>query len=201
MRDGLEMDIKRLCVYCGSNSGTLPEYKAEAGKLGRLMVKNGIELVYGGGNVGLMGHIADTVLNAGGKVNGVIPKALMEKEVGHMGLTNLILVDSMHERKAKMAELSDGFIAMPGGFGTFEEIFEVLTWAQLGMHSKPCALLNVEGYYAKLAEFLDQSMEHKFVKKENREMLMIEEDPELLLEKMKIYKAPSVQKWIKAETT
>lgn len=195
------MDIKRLCVYCGSNSGTLPEYKVGAEKLGHLLVKNGIELVYGGGNVGLMGHIADTVLNAGGKVNGVIPKFLMEKEVGHMEVTNLILVDSMHERKAKMAELSDGFIAMPGGFGTFEEIFEVLTWAQLGMHSKPCALLNIKGYYAKLAEFLDQAMDRQFVKKENREMLLMEEDPEILIEKMKIYKAPYVQKWIKPETT
>lgn len=194
---GQKMEIKRICVYCGSNSGDLPEFKTEAEKLGKRLAKQNIELVYGGGNVGLMGHIADTVLDAGGIVNGVIPKSLMEKEVGHMGLTNLILVDSMHERKARMAELADGFIAMPGGFGTFEEIFEVLTWAQLGMHSKPCALFNAANYYEKLAEFLDLTVARKFVKEKNREMLIIEKDPDVLLQKMHSYDAPKVQKWIR----
>lgn len=195
------MTIRRLCVYCGSNAGDLSAYQFGAKKLGLCLAEHGIELVYGGGNVGLMGHIADTVLKAGGKVTGVIPKALMEKEVGHMGLTHLILVESMHERKAKMESLSDGFIAMPGGFGTFEEIFEVLTWAQLGMHKKPCALLNVAGYYDQLISFLDQSMNHQFVTAENRNMLLVEKDPALLLEKIKGYQAPNSPKWIQAETT
>ncbi|MBB6521283.1 TIGR00730 family Rossman fold protein [Pseudoteredinibacter isoporae] len=188
--------MKKICVYCGSNPGKSPEYIEAARTLARELVKHNIGLVYGGASVGIMGEIADTVLESGGEVIGVIPQALVEKEVSHHGLTELKVVNSMHERKSMMAEISDGFIALPGGLGTLEEIFEVLTWSQLGFHQKPCALLNAKQYYSKLAEFLDHAVEQAFIKATHREMLMVEEDPIALLHTMLAYKHPTVDKWI-----
>ncbi|TDG12589.1 TIGR00730 family Rossman fold protein [Seongchinamella unica] len=188
--------MKRICVYCGSSPGRKPEYLAAARDLARAMVARGIDLVYGGGSVGIMGGIADAVLEAGGQVIGVIPRALAEREVSHRGVTDLRVVESMHERKALMAELSDGFVAMPGGFGTIEELLEVLTWSQLGFHQKPCAILNVEGYFDRLIQFLDHSVEQQFVKPVHRSMLLVEEDAQRLLSLMASYEHPVVDKWI-----
>jgi len=158
-------------------------------------------LVYGGASVGVMGAVADGVLERGGKVTGVIPHSLATREVSHNGLDELIVVASMHERKAKMAELSDGFIALPGGWGTFEEIFEMLTWAQLGFHEKPCGLLNVASYYDHLFAFLENAIEQKFVKEENRPMIMMDDSPGTLLDRFAGYRAPKVKKWIGPEET
>lgn len=163
------------------------------------MVSKGIELVYGGGNVGLMGHIADSVLNLGGKVTGIIPERLVDKEVAHNGLTELIIVKTMHERKAKMADLSDGFIALPGGIGTLEEIMEVFTWLQLGYHSKPCALLNVNGFYDPLKMFLESMVTTKFLRKEQKESLLISDDVKYLLEQMEAGKIVYQDKWLRNE--
>jgi len=188
--------VKRLCVYCGSNPGKSAEFLEAARELARQLVQREICLVYGGASVGIMGEIADTVLAGGGEVIGVIPQALVDKEVSHTGLTELKIVNSMHERKGIMADLSDGFIALPGGLGTLEEIFEVLTWAQLGFHHKPCALLNVKGYYDTLTQFLDHAVAEGFVASIHREMLLVEDDPHTLLEIMSTYSAPAVDKWI-----
>ncbi len=188
--------MKRLCVYCGSNPGKSAEFLEAARELARHLVQREICLVYGGASVGIMGEIADTVLAGGGEVIGVIPQALVDKEVSHTGLTELKIVNSMHERKGIMADLSDGFIALPGGLGTLEEIFEVLTWAQLGFHHKPCALLNVKGYYDTLTQFLDHAVAEGFVASIHREMLLVEDDPHTLLEIMSTYSAPAVDKWI-----
>ena len=160
------------------------------------MVRRNIGLVYGGASVGIMGEIANTVLNAGGEVVGIIPQSLVDKEVSHNGLTELKVVSSMHERKAIMAEISDGFIALPGGLGTIEELFEVLTWSQLGFHKKPCALLNIKQYYNGLSLFLDHAVEEQFIKSIHREMLLVEDDPSKLLDAMETYNPPSVDKWI-----
>ncbi len=168
-----------------------------ARELGRELVRNGIGLVYGGASVGIMGEIADTVLSEGGEVIGVIPQALVDKEVSHTGLTELRVVKSMHERKTIMADISDGFIALPGGLGTIEELFEVLTWSQLGFHKKPCALLNVEGYYNNLSLFLNHAVEEHFIKSIHREMLLIENDPKELLQSMSEYQPPVGDKWIR----
>ena len=157
--------IKRLCVYCGSSSGSQPDYALAARQLARAMVSKNIDLVYGGAGVGLMGEIADTVLEEGGDVIGIIPKGLFVKEVVHTGLTELREVGSMHERKLLMSELSDGFVALPGGFGTIEEILEIITWSQLGMHQKPCGLLNVRRYYDRLIDFLDHAVSERFIKR------------------------------------
>jgi uncharacterized protein (TIGR00730 family) len=173
--------MKTLCVYCGSSFGTSPRYAEAARELAGAMVKRGIALVYGGGNVGLMGTIADEVLRLGGEVTGVIPKALMEREVGHHGLTRLHVVENMHERKALMAELSEGFIAMPGGIGTLEELFEVTTWAQLNFHDKPIGVLNVDGYYNALLYFIVHATEQGFLKKQHASLLMVEPNPAALL--------------------
>jgi uncharacterized protein (TIGR00730 family) len=167
--------------------------------MGRLLVDRGLELVYGGGNIGLMGVIADTVLGRGGKVIGVIPESLMAKEVGHRGLTELRVVSSMHERKAVMSDLSDGFIALPGGFGTLEEFSEVVTWSQLGLQSKPCALLNVERYYDPLLELFDHAVREGFLNTANRRLVLDDEDPEQLLQKMAAFEPVSVEKWIGRE--
>lgn len=191
------MGFKRLCVFCGSRPGGRPAYQAAAETLGQTLAERGIELVYGGGNVGLMGILADACLAAGGQVVGVIPRALMEWEVGHEGLTRLEIVESMHARKARMAELSDGFIALPGGLGTFEELFEVLTWAQLGFHSKPVGLLDVEGYYAPLARMLQAGVEEGFLKPENRNLLLHEDNPFALLRAMGQYHPPTVSRRIR----
>lgn len=193
--------MKRICVYCGSNPGKSAEFLASARTLAGELVQRDIGLVYGGASVGLMGEIADTVLAGGGEVIGVIPQALVDKEVSHAGLTELKIVNSMHERKEIMADLSDGFIALPGGLGTIEEIFEVLTWAQLGLHQKPCALLNVKGYYNQLTQFLNHAAAEGFIADTHREMLLVGEHPHSLLEVMATYKAPAVDKWIGREET
>jgi uncharacterized protein (TIGR00730 family) len=179
--------------------GYRPEYRSAAVTLGEIFVERGIELVYGGGNIGLMGVVADTVLAHGGRVIGVIPESLMALEVGHLGLTELRIVGSMHERKALMSDLSDGFIALPGGFGTLEEFCEVVTWSQLGIQSKPCALLNVENYFAPLLELFDQSVREGFLREENRRLVLDDTDALRLLEKMATFVPEPVPKWIGRE--
>ncbi len=179
--------MKKVCVYCGSSSGRRPGYSYAARGLAKALTSRGIGLVYGGAGIGIMGEIADAVLAGGGQVIGVIPQMLADKEVAHDGLTELKIVGSMHERKQVMMDLSDGFIALPGGLGTQEELFEVLTWSQLGLHTKPCGLLNVEGYYDKLCSFLDHAVEEQFVKSHHREMLLVEQSPEKLLTLMEAY--------------
>jgi uncharacterized protein (TIGR00730 family) len=193
------MRLHRICVFCGSNSGSRPGYRAAAERLGALLAECGIELVYGGGNVGLMGVLADGVLASGGRVIGVIPSFMLAKEVGHTGLTELRIVSSMHERKAVMSDLSDGFIALPGGFGTLEEFCEVVTWSQLGLQSKPCGLLNVENYYAPLLELFDRAVCEGFLREENRRLVLDDEDPARLLEKISEFKMAPVEKWIGRE--
>ncbi len=188
--------MKRICVFCGSNGGADGIYLETAGKVGEFLARENIELVYGGGRVGLMGKVADTVLAGGGHVIGAIPEALAIKEVAHSGLTELHVVDSMHERKALMAELSDGFIALPGGFGTFEELCEIITWAQLGIHQKPCALLNVGGYYDHLIAQFDFANQQNFIRDEHRLLVLVDSEIESLYEKMKNYQPPFVEKWI-----
>lgn len=193
--------MQTVCVYCGSNAGKSPQYVEAAHELGQEMVARGLGLVYGGASVGLMGAVADAVLQAGGRVTGVIPHALASKELAHKGLSELFVVASMHERKARMAQLADGFIAMPGGWGTIEEIFEALTWAQLGLHHKPCGLLNVAAYYDHLQAFIEHTMEQRFVRAEYRPMMMIESQPAVLLDRFASYRAPQVKKWIGPEET
>lgn len=191
--------MKRICVFCGSRPGVRPAYRAAAEAVGSLLAERGIELVYGGGNVGLMGIVADACLAAGGRVVGVIPRALLEWEVGHEGLTRLEVVDSMHTRKARMAELADGFIALPGGLGTFEELFEILTWAQLGFHSKPVGLLNVDAYYQPLVQMMERGVAEGFMKAENRGLLLVEDNAQALLRTMGAYHPPAVGKRIRDE--
>jgi uncharacterized protein (TIGR00730 family) len=186
--------MKRICVFCGSSPGARPDYLQAARELGHVLVRSRIGLVYGGARVGTMGEIATTVLQDGGEVIGVIPQALLEKEVAHTGLSDLRVVGSMHERKALMAELADGFIALPGGLGTIEEFFEILTWAQLGMHSKPCGFLNIAAYYSPLLEFMDLAASQKFVEPEHRAMIMVDENPAALLARFAVYQAPTVDK-------
>jgi uncharacterized protein (TIGR00730 family) len=192
--------MRRICVFCGSSFGTRPEYAESARRIGRLIAESGLELVYGGGNVGLMGVVADAALAAGGKVIGVIPEALMRWEVGHLDLTELRVVASMHERKAAMAELSDGFIALAGGIGTMEELFEVWTWGQLGLHAKPLGFLDVAGYYAHLHAFLDHMTAEGFLKPRHREMVMVDSDPALLLDRMAGYEPPATVQVINRDT-
>jgi uncharacterized protein (TIGR00730 family) len=191
----------RICVFSGSSHGYAPEYRAAAQALGGLLARNSIELVYGGAAVGLMGAIADATLAEGGRVTGVIPQALVDREVAHRGLTDLHVVNSMHERKSLMADLADGFIALPGGIGTLEELFEVWTWAQLGSHTKPCALLNVLGFYDRLLEFLDRVVEQGFLKPVHREMVLVEKKPAPLLRAIAQYRAPIETKWIEPVQT
>ena len=193
--------LKRICVYCGSNPGRRREYTEAAESLARELASRGIGLVYGGASVGIMGRLADAVLAHGGEVTGVIPQMLVDKEVAHPGLSELKIVRSMHERKATMADLSDGFIALPGGLGTLEELFEILTWALLGLHRKPCALLNVAGYYAHLSAFLDHATGEQFIKPAHRALLLIDDRQDRLLEKMAGYQPAGVEKWIKRDET
>jgi uncharacterized protein (TIGR00730 family) len=188
--------MKRICVFCGSSPGASPRYAELAQRLGAILARRRLTLVYGGGNVGLMGRLADAVLERGGQVIGVIPQALMDLEVGHSGLSDLRIVGSMHERKALMADLADGFIALPGGIGTLEEFCEILTWAQLGMHAKPCGLINVEGYFDHLMTFLDHAVHERFFRPEHRAMVLIEDDPEQLLNRFERYQPPQLEKWI-----
>jgi uncharacterized protein (TIGR00730 family) len=188
--------MRRLCVFCGSSTGNQRAYSDAAEALGAVLAERGIGLVYGGGNVGLMGVIADAVMAAGGKVIGVIPQSLADREIAHTGITELRVVDSMHARKAMMAELADAFIAMPGGVGTFEEFFEVVTWTQLGLHRKPCGLLDVNGFYAPLAAFIDQAVTEGFIKPVHRAAIVVDSDPVRLLDTLGTIKLPDVPKWI-----
>jgi uncharacterized protein (TIGR00730 family) len=194
--------MRRLCVFCGSSPGARPAYGEAAEELGRLLVEQDIGLVYGGGAVGLMGRLADAVLAAGGEPIGVLPEALVAKEIGHAGVSDLRVVGSMHERKALMADLADGFVALPGGLGTVEELFEIYTWAQLGLHRKPCALLDVEGYYEGIARFLGHAVEERFLREDHRAMLIVEREPRRLLERLRRFEpAAIVPKWIDREET
>ena len=190
-----------LCVYCGSSSGRLEDYAAAARALAGAMVERGIRLVYGGASVGIMGAVADEVLRLGGEAVGVIPESLMRKELAHAALSELHVTPSMHARKTLMAELADGFVALPGGIGTFEEIFEVWTWAQLGFHCKPCGLLNVAGYYDGLVAFLDHAAGEQFVRAEHRQMLVVESTPEALLDRFASYTPPALPKWVGCDET
>src|SRR5512140_3675269 len=193
--------MKRICVFCGSFSGARPEYAAAAGDLGAALVRNGLGLVYGGGHVGLMGIVADEVLRLGGQVTGGIPRGLWVREVGHSRVKDMRVVETMHERKAMMAELADGLVARPGGLGTLEEIVEVWTWAQLGMHRKPLGFLDVAGYYSPLFTFLDHAAGESFIRPEIRRAAIIDRDPDLLLRRFESYVPPSVEKWIGREET
>lgn len=188
--------LKTLCVFCGSSAGARPVYADAARELGEALVARDITLVFGGGRVGMMGEIARTVLASGGRVVGVIPKALVRKEIVYEDLTELHVVESMHERKAMMAKRSDGFIAMPGGYGTFEEFCEVLTWSQLGFHHKPVALLNVAGYYDGLLALFDHAVAEAFVRPLHRTLVIAERDPVALLDRLAAYQPPTVEKWI-----
>ncbi len=188
--------MKRVCVYCGSSPGADPAYLETARTVGHVLAQHQIELVYGGGNVGLMGAVADAVLGDGGKVVGIIPDFLVRKEVAHRRLTEQRVVKSMHERKLLMAEMSDAFIALPGGLGTFEELFEILTWGQLGLHRKPCSLMNVNGYFDHLIQFIEKAVEQRFVTRKHFQMLHIATSIEDILEHFESYEAPVETKWL-----
>ena len=193
--------MKRICVFCGSNKGNDPAYTTAAEQVGAELARRGIGLVYGGGRIGLMGVVADAVLSAGGEVVGVIPAALDEREVAHRGLTELRVVNSMHERKALMAELADAFIALPGGFGTFEELCEIITWAQLGFIKKPCGILNVSGYYEPLLQMFDAAVNAGFIRLEHRALVLQAEDAAELIDRLTVYRPPQVEKWLELEQT
>jgi uncharacterized protein (TIGR00730 family) len=193
--------MKNICVYCGSSPGRLEAYSDTARALAQALVERDLGLVYGGASVGIMGLVADSVLRLGGRVVGVIPEALAQKELAHKSLTELHVTASMHARKTLMADLSDGFIALPGGIGTLEEIFEIWTWAQLGFHAKPCGLLNVAGYYDGLTAFLDHAVAEQFVKPLHRSILSVEQEPSALLDRFAGYKAPSAHKWLDKDQT
>lgn len=186
--------VKHIAVYCGSSMGTEPAYRDAAISMAQTLAQAGIGLVYGGGKTGLMGTVADAALAAGGEVTGIIPGALESKEIAHPGLTTLEVVDDMHSRKKRMSDLSDGFIAMPGGTGTMEEIFEVWTWGQLGYHNKPCAFLNINGYYDTLLDFIDRMVNDGFMRPEFREMLTVSDQPEIILDAFQQYRPPH-DKW------
>jgi uncharacterized protein (TIGR00730 family) len=193
--------VRRVCVYAGSNPGSDPAYADAARALAATLAERNIGLVYGGGKVGLMGVLADTILQQNGEAIGVMPKALIDREIGHPGLTELKVVDSMHERKALMAELADGFIAVPGGIGTLEELIEVYTWSQLGIHDKGCGVLNVRGYYDALAAFLDHAVSEGFLRPQHRATLTVAEDPAELLDALATYTPPQVGKWLELDQT
>lgn len=193
-------EIRRLAIFCGSNPGARPDYADGARSLGKLICKRDISVVYGGSSVGLMATLAETMLEESGEIIGVIPRMLVEREVANTALADLRVVESMHERKALMAELADGFIALPGGIGTLEEFFEIWTWGQLGMHEKPCGLLNTAGYFDPLLDFLDRAVAERFVRPVHREMVIVESDPESLLQRFSEYEPPRVVKWLNAGT-
>jgi uncharacterized protein (TIGR00730 family) len=196
------LSMRRICVFCGANPGARPAYAEATAELARLLTAEGIGVVYGGGHVGLMGVLADTLLADGADPIGVMPQALVDKEIGHRGLSDLRVVGSMHERKALMAELSDAFIALPGGLGTLEELFEVYTWSQLGLHQKPCALLDVEDYYAGIASFLEHAVEERFVREEHRAMLIVDSDPRRLIDRLRDFEPAAITpKWIDRRET
>jgi uncharacterized protein (TIGR00730 family) len=191
--------MKHICVFCGSYSGSQPIYLETTRAIGQGIAQGGYTLVYGGGKVGLMGAVADSALAAGGAVVGVMPKALVDKELAHTGLTELHVVDTMHTRKAMMAERADAFIALPGGFGTLDELFEIITWLQLGFHRKPIALLNVEGYFDPIIELIEHMAEEGFIKPEHRRVVMVSNSPADLLQRLPSYEAPDVVKWVHKE--
>ena len=193
--------MRRVCVFCGSSPGANQKYVELAKELGRILAMRRLALVYGGGNVGLMGVLADAVLANGGHVIGVIPQSLVDIEVAHTGLPDLRVVASMHERKALMADLADAFIALPGGLGTLEEFCEILTWAQLGLHNKPCGLLDAEHYFDHLIAFLDHAVIQRFLRPEHRAMVLVAEDPEELIERFEGYRPPAMEKWIDRSST
>jgi uncharacterized protein (TIGR00730 family) len=188
--------LRRLCVYAGSNAGARPDYAEAAAALAETMAARDIGLVYGGSKVGLMGVLADTILAAGGEAIGVMPQALIDREIGHTGLTELKIVGSMHERKAQMAELADGFVAVPGGVGTLEELVEVITWGQLGIHDKPCGMLDAAGFYTGLLAFFDHMVREGFVREQNRAALVSESDPGALLDRFEAWEPVRVHKWL-----
>lgn len=194
-------DLRRICIYCGSSSGNAPAYHEVAHALGAYFAQIGIGIVYGGGNVGLMGALADGALAHHGEVIGVIPQALLEKELGHRGVSELRVVRSMHERKQMMADLSDGFVALPGGFGTLEELFEALTWLQLSFHDKPVGLLNVDGFFDPLLSFIQQMCLSGFLRPEHASLLIVEHTPERLMERMRSFIPPPVGKWMEPPHT
>lgn len=195
------MVIESVCVFCGGNPGARASYAAAAARFGEALAERGVALVYGGSSVGLMGVIADAVLRRGGKAFGVLPHFMVAKEIAHPSLTELDLVGSMHERKARMAERAGAFTALPGGFGTLDELFEILTWAQLGLHRKPIGLLNVDGYYDGLLAFLDHATGERLIRAEHRAMLIVESDPARLLDRLGSYEPPAVEKWIEPSQT
>lgn len=188
--------MKRLCIYCGSSPGSRPEYATAAQACGRILADRGIGIVYGGGNTGMMGRVANAALEAKGEVIGVIPHHLADKELAHEGATQMIRVNSMHERKQMMADLSDGFIILPGGIGTLEELFETFTWLQLGLHGKPIGLLNVEGFFDHMLAFLDHMVADRFLKADHRAMLIVDDNMDNLLERMTAFVAPDANKWL-----
>jgi hypothetical protein len=192
--------VKHICVFCGSSAGNDPRFLDTARRLGSLLADRGLGLVYGGATVGLMGAVADAALERGGHVTGVIPSRLVERELAHHGLPDLRVVASMHERKALMADLADAFVALPGGIGTLEETFEVLTWAQLGLHHKPTGILDAGGYYAPLLAFLDHAVASRFVKPEHRDMLLVDEDPGRLIDRLVSHVPVEVEKWIRSQS-
>ncbi|MGM0576117.1 MAG: TIGR00730 family Rossman fold protein [Myxococcota bacterium] len=193
--------MESICVYCGASPGRRKDYVSGARAFGRALAARGVRMVYGGGSVGVMGAVADTMLLEGGEVIGIIPEDLVEREIAHQGLTELRVVSSMHERKREMVDLSDGFVALPGGLGTLEELFEVLTWAQLGLHEKPCGILDVGGFYEKLAAFLAHAVEEEFVEQRYADLLVIEKDPEKLLRRFETWEPPRVTKVLRREST
>ena len=193
--------MKKFCVFCGSSTGMSPAYSRAAQDLGVSLVDHGLGLVYGGGNVGLMGVVADAVLGRGGEAIGVIPQALVDKELAHRGLTDLRIVHSMHDRKALMAELADGFIALPGGYGTLEEFCEIITWTQLGLHDKPFGLLNVERFYDPFLQQIEHAITEGFIRNDNRSLILVGNEPGPLVEHLLQFKPPAVPKWIRSDET
>lgn len=193
--------MKKICVFCGSSTGVSPAYRQAAHELGISLVDHGLGLVYGGGNVGLMGVVADAVLGRGGEAIGVIPQALVDKELAHGRLSDLRIVRSMHDRKALMAELADAFIALPGGYGTLEEFCEIITWTQLGLHEKPFGLLNVERYYDPFLQQIDHAITEGFIRTDNRSLILVGHEPGPLVEQLLQFKPPAVQKWIRSDET
>ena len=193
------MNLARICIFCGSSTGMRREYADAAKAMGQALLRRRIGLVYGGGCVGLMGTVADAVMGGGGEVIGVIPEALVTRELAHGDITQLIIVHSMHDRKAKMAELADAFIALPGGYGTFEEFCEILTWAQLGLHRKPCGILNVNNYYDPLLRLFDNAVAEGFLRPANRRLVIEETDPSRLLDMLETYSPPQTEKWIRGD--
>jgi uncharacterized protein (TIGR00730 family) len=194
--------VRRVCVFCGSSPGARPAYAEATVEVGRLLADDGVGVVYGGGHVGLMGVLADTAMARGGEVIGVMPQALVDREIAHDAISELRVVGSMHERKALMAELSDAFVALPGGLGTLEELFEVYTWSQLGLHDKPCGLLDVDGYFAGIVDFLDHAVRERFVREQHRDMLVVERHPGALIDRLREFEPQAVRpKWIDREET